>query len=451
MNGKPRLPPRLQNAKDTIPEDGKQPNERAAPRAVRSSEKRQPKKDVPRPVTGITDNGRTDSTPRPPLSNRNTLNPGGRSYSYYDPNSPLHPNDFENTAPLSRRVSAPVGNEISPYPAGSQMPRGIDPAKWPGTIYIANCTTPMNPQPSSHPSSQLYFSDFQEPRIGWDMEEPARGSIPSANGWGGRGEQTPQRWYNSVVPPPPPEEHTPLPYYNNLMAQRATSENTTGYGGPPAGPQWDTPYDRRHTAPEIPRMQQEPFERHQYVNNPTFASAIPEPSSIPACMRSYPSRVATSRRTSDLQNGMSRLSVSENEDNANYMAGNETWTDRNDESGDAEEGTFACANEIWTDGQSLASRTTNNSESTSSINITYSSAVSDDDGRSSRRTSYDPADGMNNPVFSEGNGLQRSQQRYEDQDRSDVRLESFPLQSQTQTLICEAGKYFQTRGRRLGK
>jgi len=96
---------------------------------------------------------------------------------------------------------------------------------------------------------------------------------------------------------------------------------------------------------------------------------------------------------------MSLLEI-HSDDNGYYVSGNQTWTEGNER-----------------DGQSVASRTTNNSESTTSVDITYSSPVSDDDGPSSRR-SPEPAYYMDEPVFATSIDLQRSQQIYEEQDGS---------------------------------
>lgn len=477
LRGKSRLPPRLQNARDTrdtIPEDGDQRRDNA-PRNGKSSEKQPLEKKVPIVATARSNTRLPDSTPIPPLSNRFSSIP--QTYAYYDPNSAhpnstLHPDDFRKTTQLSRRESAPAGNGFSSYPADGRMPRMIDPPNRTRMVNSTIYTPPMNPQSASHPSSQQYLSDPQGAEYWVNAGPSAMDSTQFVNDWGSGGEQTPQGCYNGAVPLPRGMGQTPLEYHNSVIPQpgggeqtsqayfnsaipqrRATTGNNNFYREPLAGPQQATPYnDRRHTESEIPRMPQEDSQESQHVNT-TFSSVIPQPGSVLARTQSDPS--TTNRSTSDrqhsihnyqpmqyppeyyqhfdLQTGMIALGIHESDGKTYYVAGNETWRDGNDR-----------------DGQSVASRTTNNSESTDSIDITYSSPASDDDGSSSRRMSSEPANRVDDSVIPADIDPRRSQQRYEDQGRSDdVRCRVLPIPSQT--LICEVDQCFRMRSKCLAE
>jgi len=465
LSGRPKLPPRLQNAgdrRDTIPEDGDQRRD-SAPRG-QSSEKRPLEKNVPSLATA------RPNTRHLPPSNRFSA---PQIPSYYDPN-PAHPdstpqhNNFRNTTQPSRRDSAPAGNGFDSYPADDRLLRMIE--LW-NSARMVNSTiyTPllMNPQSVSHPSSQQYLSNPQDAEHWRNTGPYAINSTPFANGWGNGGEPTPQECYNGAVPLPQEIRQTPLEYHNSVIPQprggeqtsrgyfnsaipqrRATTGNNNFYRPPMAQRPQDSPdNNRRHTESAIPRMPQEDLQGSQYVDAATFSK------SIPARTRSYPR--TTSRLTSDqqhsihnyqpmqyppeyyqdfdLQTGMITLGIHESDWEAYDVAGNETWRDGNER-----------------DGQSVASRTTDNSESTDSIDITYSSPASDDDGSSSRRMSSEPANRVDDSVIPADMDPRKSQQRYEDQGRpDDVRCRVLPILSQT--LIREVDQCFRMRSKCLAE
>jgi hypothetical protein len=254
----------------------------------------------------------------------------------------------------------------------------------------------------------------------------------------------------------PPSQQLPREQFNTAFYQSpVVPSNNTGY----TGCSGDSRYDLSNPGPQhaehsvsrrMSRNQstdsQMGQEGYEVTNRTMFQISHSQPGSKLSRVRSAPIRTRTTtnhptpyRHSSvdkhplmqldlDLQKRMSALRVSEDEDNANYITGN---------------------NQMWNDGSSVESRSTAHSGSRNSVESAYSSPASDDDGSSSWQSYPQPANSPNGSVFSSVD-LQRAYKGYKEQNRSDdVGFGFSPILPTV--LTGELGESFLMRGRCLAR